>query len=145
MRSNLMPLLASVRAIVALLVLIWVAQAGSLQPTAPPGPTMKTLDQIPPTWSQILPAGQRFQLVMGGQAVLDKETGLVWEQSPSSVAVPWYLQTWPLITNTSAPTACLLKNVGSRMGWRVPAAQELATLLDITQNNPALPLGHPFS
>jgi len=35
------------------------------------------VDRIPPAWSQTLPAAQRFMLVMGGAAVLDKETGLV--------------------------------------------------------------------
>lgn len=45
--------------------------------------TMKTLDQIPPTWSHTMPAAQRFEVVFDGEAVLDKETGLVWEQSPT--------------------------------------------------------------
>ena len=42
-------------------------RAGDLEPSAAPAPTMKTLDQIPPTWSQIMIASERFELVMGGE------------------------------------------------------------------------------
>ena len=49
-----------------LLIMPLAALAGSLEPSAPPGPTMKTLDEIPPTWSQKLPAAQRFVLVLDG-------------------------------------------------------------------------------
>lgn len=36
-----------------------------------------------PTWSQLLPADQRFTQVLGsagGNAILDQEAGLVWEK-----------------------------------------------------------------
>ncbi len=112
-----------------------VVQAGDLEPPAPPGPTMKTLDEIPPTWSQTLPASERFVLVMGGAAVLDKETGLVWEQSPDTTTRTW----------ANAIDYCYNKNVGNRKGWHLPTVEQLASLVDPTQSNPALPSGHPFS
>lgn len=90
---------------------------------------------IPPTWSQILPAAQRFQLVMGSAAVLDQETGLVWEQSPDTEPQGWLF----------AQLSCNVRTVGGRLGWRLPTLQELASLVDPTQSNPALPAGHPFS
>ncbi len=90
---------------------------------------------IPPAWSQILPASQRFVLVMGGAAVLDEETGLVWEQAPGGLFV------W-----TAAVQHCLQLSVGNRLGWRLPSVQELASLVDPTQpTDPRLPEGHPFS
>lgn len=46
-------------------------------------------DGIPPSWHKIIPAAQRFVLVMGGAAVLDKETGLVWEKVPAGVPGTW--------------------------------------------------------
>ena len=79
---------AIILAIAALLMAVMI-QAGSFKPPAAPAPTMKTLDEIPPTWSQILPASERFELVINDEAVLDKETGLVWEQSPSISTFTW--------------------------------------------------------
>src|SRR2546425_6865333 len=53
---------------------------------------------LPPTWDKVLPAdntvdpcnSSRFKCVMGGAAVRDNETGLVWEKEPSPT-----LQLWP--------------------------------------------------
>jgi hypothetical protein len=71
----------------------------------------------------------------GGAAVLDRETGLVWEQSPTTSSFSWF----------HAQLQCNGLTVGSRLGWRLPTLQELASLVDPTQDNPALPAGHPFS
>ena len=109
--------------------------SGNLEPTAPPGSTMKTLDEIPPAWSQKLPAAQRFVLVLDGEAVLDKETGLVWEKSPDTTQRFWSNAIY--YTNN--------KVVGGRKGWRMPTLEELASLVDPTQSIPALPNGHPFT
>ena len=100
---------------------------------------------LPPTWDKILPAdnpggpcpsnSSRFTCVMGGAAVRDNETGLVWEQSPSTAAFNW----------ASAQIHCNALTVSNRIGWRLPTLQELASLVDRSQSFPALPAGHPFS
>jgi hypothetical protein len=122
--------------------------AGELEPSALPGSTMKTLDQIPPTWSQKLPAddggaegcnSSRFECVMGGSAVLDKETGLVW-QKDLSVMDPYPY--WDAIRSL-----CLNRNWGGRKGWRAPTAEELASLVDLSatvEGGPKIPDGSPF-
>jgi Protein of unknown function (DUF1566) len=38
-----------------------------------------------------------------------------------------------------------LRHPRGRKGWRLPTNQELASLIDPTQSNPALPSGHPFT
>lgn len=47
-----------------------------------PDGTRQTTAASPP-WCQILPAAQRFVLVMNDDAVLDRETGLVWQRETS--------------------------------------------------------------
>ena len=110
--------------------------AGDLEPTAPPGPTMKTLDEIPPTWSLILPASERFKLVMGDEAVLDKETGLVWAKNANIFTGA---QKWHYAMMYSRKLL-----IGGRKGWRLPTVEELSSLVDKSQSYPALPDGHPF-
>jgi len=35
--------------------------------------------------------------------------------------------------------------VSNRVGWKLPTLQELGSLIDTLQTNPALPSGHPFN
>jgi len=66
--------------------------------------------------------------------VLDKETGLVWERAPSSGMMNW----------DTAVCNCYDKYLGGRKGWRLPTIEELTSFVD-PNNNPTLPVGHPFS
>ena len=90
-----------------------------------------------PSWDQQLPAVTRFVVLSnwGGAAVLDRETGLVWEKSPDAIPRTW----------ADAQRSCVMKEVGGRSGWKLPSIQELASLIDRTASNPALPAGHPFA
>ena len=117
-----------------------VIQAGPLDPPGPVGTTMKTLGDLPPSWHQILRANDgpdschstRFTCVLGDAAVLDGETGLVWQINPSLSTANW----------GSAVNLCTGASTGGRRGWRLPSPDELSSL-----NVPGvgLPTGHPFS
>ncbi|MEE4314635.1 MAG: DUF1566 domain-containing protein [Desulfofustis sp.] len=79
----------------------------------------------------------RFACVMGGDAVLDKQTGLVWARNTEILrkAVPC----------EEAKRFCEDVEVGGKKGWRLPTREELISLLDTSQSRPALPEGHPFT
>src|SRR5689334_977946 len=105
--------------------------------TIAPGPYYAT-----PSWDQTLPASTRFIVLsnFNSEAVLDRETGLVWERTPSTDAVNWVF----------AQNHCESLRTGNRMGWRLPTLEELHTLADPSAGNvslhqPFLPVGHPFS
>ena len=89
------------------------------------------------SWDRTLPAHARFIVLSNftGQAVLDRETGLVWERSPESTRR----------NLRQAASACHNKAVGGRKGWRLPTIAELTSLVDPGQADPALPAGHPFT
>lgn len=120
--------LAIAAAFLAALFLPGPISAGDLEPGSPPGSTMKTLDQIPPSWSQKLPASERFELVLDGEAVLDKETGLVWAKNANLAGGT---KTW-----VDAMNYCQNPPIGGRKGWRLPTVEELASLVDISQPEP---------
>lgn len=94
------------------------------------------------SWSQTLSAtggcgSQRFSCVMGGTAVLDHETGLVWERTPASTTTGWQL----------ALETCLHRTTGGRQGWRAPTIAEAFSLIDPTTPTGLnrLPIGSPFT
>jgi hypothetical protein len=80
-------------------------------------------------------ASPRFTLVLNGAGVRDARTGLIWEQEPDREHDVW----------GRSNERCTTKTVGGQSGWRGPTVDELKTLIDPTQHDPALPAGHPFS
>jgi hypothetical protein len=89
-----------------------------------------------PAWDRKLPASLRFYVLTdwNNAAVLDKETGLVWERTVSGGQ-------WEVARNY-----CASQTTGSRTGWRLPSLHELNSLFDPSALGGylALPSGHPF-
>jgi hypothetical protein len=132
-------------AVMALAVYVGIVRAGPLDPPGPVGSTMKTLDEIPGSWHRKLSATgsdpcntARFRCVLDNEAVLDLETGLVWERDAGGPPDNWYF---------AHHYHCRGLDLGGRMGWRLPTLEELLTLIDPSVAYPAvsLPDGHPFA
>jgi hypothetical protein len=115
--------------------------AGTIESTSGgikfPDGTIQTTASAP-TWHQILPASERFELVMNDEAVLDHETGLVWAKDANLAGAQ---MTWVAAINYCINDLL----IGGRLGWRLPSIEELSSLVDKTQSNPALPSGHLFT
>jgi hypothetical protein len=121
------------KAVGTLVVLI----VGTLALSARPAQAQNGPYYATPSWDQTLACSTttncpRFIVVMGGAAVLDRETGLVWEQHPDSMVHKWEV----------AVESCAQKEVGGRSGWRLPTLQEMLSLTAVGQ---LLPAGHPFT
>jgi len=82
-------------------------------------------------WDTNNPTASRFAVLaaFNDEAVLDKNTGLVWEQAPLT-----FTRTW-----AGAVGHCLGKNVGGTRGWRLPSVAELASLIDPSLPEPFVP------
>ena len=118
----------------AILVLVTFIASPSVAQITLPGPYYST-----PSWDQKLPVFTRFIILSNwnSEAVLDRETGLVWERSPNPSLFKW----------AYAHLRCNQLTLGNRMGWRLPTIQELASLVDplvVGVSLLALPAGHPF-
>lgn len=90
-----------------------------------------------PSWSEKLGPNKRFTVLtqFNSEAVLDNETGLVWEQS---------IETTRVFKWNEAQNHCNQVRKGNRLGWRLPTIQELATLVDPATVE-LLPPSNPFS
>jgi len=157
LKNALWLIVGAVVAVWAVTSLVGLVQAGPMDPPGPPGGTMKTLDAIPPSWHQQLDASNgnpttgcgsdRFQCVLlqgiwpswDWVGVLDKETGLVWQRQPRTATM-----TWDNASRIGGSLSCGVQEIGGRFGWRLPTAEELASLLYDSPAEPNLPAGHPF-
>jgi len=99
-----------------------------------------------PSWDQTIACTTtasclRFVVLsnFNNEAVLDRETGLVWERTPNPT-----LKT----TIVGAFGTCLQTGTGGRFGWRLPTAPEFGSLLETKDLGfikvGQLPAGHPF-
>ncbi len=82
------------------------------------------------SWDQKLNTGTRFVVLnaFDGEAVLDKETQLVWQRTPFNFTLSW----------RDAVSYCANTISGGRRGWRLPEIDELGSLVD-----PSGPAGGP--
>jgi hypothetical protein len=72
----------------------------------------------------------RFVIVFPG-IVLDKQTGLVWEEMPDATPRTW----------TDAARYCVDKTVGGTIGWRLPSMAEIKSVFDLSMAPPFVPAG----
>jgi hypothetical protein len=80
----------------------------------------------------------------GDGTVTDNLTALIWLKNANCFGA----RTWATAlsdANALASGACGLSDGSSAGGWRLPNANELHSLIDLTQSNPALPAGHLFT
>ena len=137
-------------ALLCLVALLGAAPAARAQ-TVSPGPYYAT-----PSWDQKLACDSaancpRFVVLANwnNEAVLDRETGLVWERAPLTFCGGLFCAAPETGTKTysNALFHCASRVIGSRAGWRLPKFEELRALIDFDPSNlasPQLPPAHPF-
>jgi hypothetical protein len=129
-------------------------RGGPLDPPDPPGSTMKTLDDIPGSWSRALRAddglpgpdpkagcdSSRFECLeeFYNAVVLDRETGLVWYIEAGGAPTSWLNAQHQCL---NFPIGTTVNNEGRR-GFHLPTYEELTSLANA--NPPYLAFGHPF-
>jgi len=151
------------------------SQAGMLDPTNAPGPTMHSLDEIYQKLENIAgtlstnnvgsayPAlvaktGQTNSYMAGDDGDLKK--GVTWPSPRFTVqantnvvldnltSLMWTRNANLLSGQTNwadAISYCKTLTYGGYSDWRLPNVRELQSLIDFSQLNPVLPPGHPFT
>jgi len=90
----------------------------------------------------VVPPNPRFTDNLDG-TITDNLTGLIWLEDTNCFG----LQTWAQAltdANTLSNGDCGLSDGSEEGGWYLPNRNELTSLLDLENFNPALPTGHPF-
>ncbi len=80
----------------------------------------------------------------GDGTVTDNLTALIWLKNANCFGT----RTWATAltdANALASGSCGLSDGSVAGAWRLPNGNELHSLVDATQSNPALPAGHPFT
>jgi len=80
----------------------------------------------------------------GDGTVTDRLTGLVWLKNAGCFA-PGNWSAALLAASQLASGACGLADGSTAGQWRMPNANELESLVDVSQSGPALSAGHPFT
>lgn len=123
MRSKRSQLTYTLSTLVIGATLVLAAPVGAENPTTIDQSTQPHLK----SWSNNIPT-KRFVVLsdFSNQAVLDRETGLVWEQALELTTHAWGNATW----------YCVNKIVGGAPGWRLPSVVELKSVEDRTLPSP---------
>ncbi len=106
--------------------------------TISPNSKDAVIGEVIRNWQQAHPAENRFFLLaaFNDGAVLDKETGLIWELSPEPTRVTW----------NEARMTCGQRKTGGQKGWRLPSPAEMRSLVGpaVDAPGPNISPGHPF-
>lgn len=145
------------------------AIAGDLEPSADPAPTMHSLEDIYNLIANIGTApvektGQTLPYATGDDGILQKGiawpvprftdngdgtvtdnlTGLIWLQNADrGGAMSWAAAV--SYCNSLAEDGTVLTDGSVAGDWRLPNEKELLSLVDFSQDSPALPAGNPFT
>ncbi|MGB3216776.1 MAG: DUF1566 domain-containing protein [Anaerolineae bacterium] len=80
----------------------------------------------------------------GDGTVTDNLTALIWLKNANCFGTRLWA-TALTDANALASGSCGLSDGSIAGGWRLPNANEMHSLIDLAQSNPALPAGHPFT